>query len=264
MGIHFRCQGSTVEVLLYGATVISWKAKGPGETEPAERLFVSSKAALDGSKAVRGGIPVVFPIFGAPTRPEHSSLPQHGYARNSTWSWDGKAILDSDAAVSVRLSELANPSYCSISHLRLYIAFTPEPSVTKDEVTLAYVITLTEHQLSTDLHVTNKSASSPLEFQALLHTYIRAPAASVHIDGLNGLYYTDKTQLGTPRQQEQRIVGDVQKFTDSVYENGPRHYKVTWPNGGLEVKAIGFKDVVVWNPGAEAGSKIGDMEEGGW
>ena len=33
-----------------------------------ERLFVSSKVVLDGSKAVRGGIPVVFPCFGPPER----------------------------------------------------------------------------------------------------------------------------------------------------------------------------------------------------
>lgn len=49
--------GESVEVLLFGATVLSWKtAKGK------ENLFVSSKAHLDGSKAVRGGIPLVFPV----------------------------------------------------------------------------------------------------------------------------------------------------------------------------------------------------------
>ena len=50
--------GESVEVLLYGATVISWKSKGK------ENLFLSSKAHLDGSKAVRGGIPLVFPVSG--------------------------------------------------------------------------------------------------------------------------------------------------------------------------------------------------------
>ena len=49
--------GESVQVLLFGATVLSWKtAKGK------ENLFVSSKAHLDGSKAVRGGIPLVFPV----------------------------------------------------------------------------------------------------------------------------------------------------------------------------------------------------------
>ena len=48
--------GDSVEVLLYGATVISWKSNGK------ENLWLSKAAKLDGSKAVRGGIPVVFPV----------------------------------------------------------------------------------------------------------------------------------------------------------------------------------------------------------
>jgi hypothetical protein len=48
--------GDSVEVLLYGATVISWKSNGK------ENLWLSTAAKLDGSKPVRGGIPVVFPV----------------------------------------------------------------------------------------------------------------------------------------------------------------------------------------------------------
>lgn len=49
--------GESIEVLLHGATVISWKSAG-GQ----ENLWLSSKAILDGSKPVRGGIPIVFPV----------------------------------------------------------------------------------------------------------------------------------------------------------------------------------------------------------
>ena len=48
--------GDSVEVLLYGATVISWKSNGK------ENLWLSKAAKLDGSKPVRGGVPVVFPV----------------------------------------------------------------------------------------------------------------------------------------------------------------------------------------------------------
>lgn len=48
--------GDAVEVLLFGATVTSWKSSG------REHLWVSEAAKLDGSKPVRGGIPVVFPV----------------------------------------------------------------------------------------------------------------------------------------------------------------------------------------------------------
>ncbi|GMF11178.1 unnamed protein product [[Candida] boidinii] len=45
-----------VKILKYGATVISWQIEG------AEQLWLSSAAKLDGSKPVRGGIPLVFPV----------------------------------------------------------------------------------------------------------------------------------------------------------------------------------------------------------
>lgn len=48
--------GESVTVYLYGATVTSWQANGQ------EQLFLSEKAHLDGSKPIRGGIPVVFPV----------------------------------------------------------------------------------------------------------------------------------------------------------------------------------------------------------
>lgn len=49
--------GESVEVLLHGATVTSWK-----DANGHEKLWLSDKAVLDGSKAVRGGIPLVFPV----------------------------------------------------------------------------------------------------------------------------------------------------------------------------------------------------------
>jgi glucose-6-phosphate 1-epimerase len=48
--------GDSVEVLLFGASVLSWKSNG------RENLFVSDAAVLDGSKPVRGGVPIVFPV----------------------------------------------------------------------------------------------------------------------------------------------------------------------------------------------------------
>lgn len=95
-------QGASVELLLYGATVVSWKAGTKTDSEPKERLFVSSKAVLDGTKPVRGGIPVVFPCFGAPTHPEHLKLGQHGFARSTVWNWEA-VVIDNEAAVSVKL-----------------------------------------------------------------------------------------------------------------------------------------------------------------
>ena len=61
-----------------GATLTSWV------NNSVDRIFVSSKAIYTGPKAIRGGIPLVFPQFG-PKGP----LPQHGFARVSKWTWGG-------------------------------------------------------------------------------------------------------------------------------------------------------------------------------
>ncbi|OSX67581.1 hypothetical protein POSPLADRAFT_1176447 [Postia placenta MAD-698-R-SB12] len=247
-------KGSSAEILLYGATVISWKSGSVPNPQPVERLFVSSKAALDGSKPVRGGIPVVFPCFGAPTHPEHLKLGQHGFARSETWTFNS-IVMDNEAGVSVKLT------------------LEPKASITERyerPFHLAYVVTLAEHQISTDLHVQNTALSTtpPLEFQALFHNYIRAPASEVSITPLEGISYYDKTEtseeLRSKPKTEQRATVDVKKFTDSVYEDAPGIYEVASPTNKVEIKTKSFKDVVVWNPQAEAGSKIGDMEAGGW
>jgi len=245
-------QGSQVAILLYGATVVSWKtANDVGGLE--EKLFVSSKSPLDGSKPVRGGIPIVFPCFGPPTHPDHSRLPQHGFARREIWKLD-KIIMDNEAGVSVKL--VLDPTVN-----KEIASFFPNPFL------LSYVVTLTAHQLSTDLHVMNTSLSEPLEFQGLLHNYILAPADELRVTPLQGLTYYDKTEStdearATPKT-ETRIEVDVKNFTDSVYENAPQRYRISWLNGGLEVRAKEFKDVVVWNP-QEEGRKLVDMESEGW
>jgi len=71
--------GETVEVLLYGATVISWKDKNG-----AEKLWLSEGAKLDGSKAVRGGIPLVFPVSSVPIPSIYKTTPPNSYHDRSS------------------------------------------------------------------------------------------------------------------------------------------------------------------------------------
>ncbi|KII86064.1 hypothetical protein PLICRDRAFT_178352 [Plicaturopsis crispa FD-325 SS-3] len=241
-------KGASAEILVYGATVISWKSGSVARPKPVERLFVSSTAILDGSYPVRGGIPIIFPCFAAPTHPEHSKITQHGFARTEPWKWDS-IVTDTDACVSVRLTLEPTPSILAMFDKPFH---------------LAYVVTLAEHQLSTDLHVKNTSTDRPLEFQALFHSYIRAPSQDVLITPLQGTRFYDRTEASeearnTPHM-ETRAAVDVKKFTGRVYEDPPLNYQVTWPGGRVDVKAVGLPNLVVWNPGRE----LADLETGGW
>lgn len=77
---------SNAELTLFGAHVVGWSESVPSSSSPplqSQRslLFLSSKAVLDGSKAIRGGIPICFPQFTG-----LGSLPAHGFARNNVWT----------------------------------------------------------------------------------------------------------------------------------------------------------------------------------
>ena len=76
--------GALAEIYAHGATVTRYRSPGGREV-----LWTSSIAVFDGKKAIRGGIPVVFPFFG-PNPDERvgtvAPCPQHGFARTSTWA----------------------------------------------------------------------------------------------------------------------------------------------------------------------------------
>ena len=129
---------------------------------------------------------------------------------------------------------------------------------------LAYVVTLAAHQLTTDLHVTNPSTTDTFTFQALLHTYLRANTALSTVTPFKGLTYINKLKPGFPEEVETREAVDVREPADFVYKSAGGDYELSWGGGlGLEVKASGFDDVVLWNPGKE-GRKMSDLEDGGW
>lgn len=68
--------GESVEVYLYGATITSWR-----NDNGSENLWVSENAVTDGSKAIRGGVPVVFPVCSASKFLNSSYVPFTAYSR---------------------------------------------------------------------------------------------------------------------------------------------------------------------------------------
>lgn len=118
------------------------------------------------------------PIFGPPpsSPPEYAALKQHGYVRTQTWTLE-KVVMDRPEGVSVRLTAPAPPSDFQHTYK------------------LSYVVTLTAHQLSCDLHVVN-TGSEDFQFQALLHNYFAVKDSKrIAVKGLGtGTVYKDKTR----------------------------------------------------------------------
>ncbi|OTA68343.1 galactose mutarotase-like protein [Hypoxylon sp. EC38] len=242
--------GDSVEILLYGATIISWKNRFG-----TEKLWLSDAAKLDGSKAVRGGIPLVFPVFG--TSPDHaatSKLPQHGFARNSRWEFLGKSS-----------SESTGPSDSSVK-----LDFGLSSATLDDAVknlwpytfSLIYSVTLTPENLSTSIVVTN-DGDQPIEFQVLMHTYLRiSDISKIQVKGLEDSEYIDKVDAAKAKKQSGAvtIAGEV----DRVYTpaKGPSSPVVIEEEGETVFSIVrdNLKDVVVWNPWTDKAAGMGDFE----
>ncbi len=148
---HGQFRDTSCSVNLFGATVVSWIVDG------AENIFVSSKAKTDGSKAIRGGVPVCFPQFG----PWEFGA-QHGFARDSA-DWkaaDGGVTVDpksGDASVTLVLTD-SDATRAKWNH---GFRFT-------------YTITLKPRELRFGVSVAN-TGESTWDFTLALHTYFKVP-----------------------------------------------------------------------------------------
>ncbi|ODV90435.1 hypothetical protein CANCADRAFT_2163 [Tortispora caseinolytica NRRL Y-17796] len=228
---------AALEVLYHGATITSWKVNGK------EKLFLSDKAVLDGSKAVRGGIPLVFPIFGKPTTAATEKLPQHGFARLSRWEFLGQT---------------------SSSPVAIQFGLGPEnvPQTLRDawpvDFTLIYTITLGEDYLTTSMSIENTS-NSAFDCQFLFHTYLRVPdIATVSVRGLDGVDFTDKVTGSSYHSNaaDTTIAGEV----DRMYSAVTKTVSVkTGTTPLFEVNRVNLPDVVLWNPWSEVARNMVDF-----
>lgn len=227
---------ATVKIYLFGAHVASWQ---DGKDNV---LFLSSKAKLDGTKAIRGGIPICFPQFGG-----LGSLPNHGFARTSVWQVsEAKAHSSTSEEASVSVTFLLEPN----ERIR---------KIWQNEFRTEYTVTLCAGNLKFDWKVYNKNSSEPFTFTGALHTYFNVPdVAGVSVRGLDGLTYTDKVR----NNQQFKNTGDLKitGFTDRVFHNAPDTVEVLSGDSVLvTVKKTNMADAVVWNPWAANAKKMSDF-----
>ncbi|KAJ9151934.1 Glucose-6-phosphate 1-epimerase [Pleurostoma richardsiae] len=249
--------GESVEVLLHGATIISWK-----DAAGDEKLWLSESAKLDGSKAVRGGIPLVFPVFG--TAPDHaatSKLPQHGFARTSRWEFLGKSTSESTPSDTADLSVKLDFGLSSANLDAETRALWPY------DFGLIYSVTLDRGGLITSLIVTNEGTKA-FDCQVLLHTYFKVKdITKVEVTGLEDSEYIDKVDSLAAKKQAGAVTfaGETDRIYTpakapsapvAVVEAGKKKYSVVRDN---------LTDVVVWNPWVEKAAGMGDFSpKDGW
>jgi glucose-6-phosphate 1-epimerase len=238
----------TAELYLQGAHLTQWQ---PAGSTPV--LYLSPTSVFAPGKAIRGGIPVIFPWFGART-PEITGTvsatagksPSHGFARTQSWQLEFAALLGDDLRLVLTLGPTEVSRSYGFDHFRIVC-----------ELTLG-------NQLTVRLTVVNEG-TAPLVFEEALHAYYAvSDAAAVSITGLEDTVYLDKTDSFKRSQQGSAPITFTRE-TDRPYLNtgGP---VALHDHGGAELAARtiliskqGSETTVVWNPWAELSATLPDL-----
>ncbi len=225
--------GSSAEVYLNGAHVTSWIPAGD-----TERLFLSRKAMLENGKAIRGGIPVVFPQFA-----DSGPLPKHGWLRTTEWEVD--SARQSASSVTLFTEDTA-------STRQLW----PHPY--RAELT----VDLDAESIEVSLTIINTGAEA-FSFTSALHSYLGL--ADVRHSKLSGLFaaqYVDKTDNDLLKNEDSTELR-ISCETDRIYIDAPPTLRLLDSDTGrsLHITATGFPDTVVWNPWGEKTKKLTDMDD---
>jgi glucose-6-phosphate 1-epimerase len=227
--------GATAEIHHHGAHVTSWRPAPDGE----ERLYLSAASEYGPGKAIRGGIPVIFPQFST-----EGPLPRHGFARTTEWAVGGvgrasNGMAEADFVLrdSEHTRDIWDASFTAVVSVRVVGA-----------------------RLAVTLAVENVG-ETPFAFTAALHTYLRVgDVRDVRITGLEGTRYRLPGSRALVRDESDSVaVGD---YLERVYAEAPPRIELHDGERTLSIISEGFVDAVLWNPGAERAAAVADIAPG--
>ena len=209
-------------------------------------LFVSQKTHFAPGKAIRGGIPVIFPWFGP--REGHPKSPMHGLVRTRDWSLDHLEMRE-DGSARIEFGFRSTDET---------LALWPHPF----ELRLAF-------ELGAELKIewrTRNTGTSVFSFEQALHPYFPVhDIATASVEGLAGVEYIDKAaQLLVKRESSEpiRFVAE----TDRLYLDTDSECVLKDPSGHreLHIEKSGSKSSVVWNPWIAKAAALADLDNEEW
>ena len=234
-------QAAEAEIYLQGAHVARWKPCGQRPV-----LFLSSKSLFTPGKAIRGGVPVIFPWFGP--RADGKPGPAHGFARTTEWALEGTKLRD-DRDVEIAMVLAPNDSARTFGYGGFALRFCVTFGAT----------------LQMELEVQN-NGKEPFIYEEALHTYLAVgDVRQASVSGLEGTLYIDKTD-GFKRKQLGDQAVRITKETDQVHLNTNATCVIhdsAW-NRRLIVEKSGSETTVIWNPWIDKTTSMSDMAPGEW
>ncbi len=236
-------------IYLQGAHITQWTPRDGGPI-----LYLSPKAVFAPGKAIRGGIPVIFPWFGdrwnaAEFDATHGvKSGAHGFARTAIWTVDRTHLTPEGEVIAV---------------------FSLHPSEQTASLGFpAFHLTL-EFRIGRELHlvltVTNTGAE-PMPLEEGLHTYFAvADVHTARLDGLRGSTYIDKRDnLIRKVQRETQFAFTRDVDQTHVHTAGPLILHDPAGHRAVHIEKAGSDTTVIWNPWTVLTPGLPDLAEDSW
>jgi glucose-6-phosphate 1-epimerase len=228
------------EVYLHGGHVVAFQ---PQNSEPV--LWLSPLAQFQNDKAIRGGVPVIWPWFGP--HATDSNKPQHGFARTAAWRVGAtKALVDGTTQLQLVLND---------------------SSVTRALWPYAFELSLTVTvgaELKIELTSRNAGEQS-FTAGAALHSYFAlGDVQQMHVDGLRACNYIDQLDGNEIKQQNDAV--RIEQETDRIYVDTETTCVIYDAKllRQVHIKKTGSRSTVVWNPWAEKAKAMRDFSDEGY
>lgn len=237
--VRVRSPHASGLVYLQGAHIAAWQ---PAGHEPV--IWMSPNAVYAPGKALRGGIPICFPWFGA--NAEHPKFPAHGFARTREWQYRGAKERSERVELEFVLTsdEHTRPLFPYSFNAVLRVAFGAT--------------------LEIELVVSN-TGGEPFAFEEALHSYFAvSDVRQATVAGLEGASFADKVQGMAVRTQTESALG-FSGETDRVYDSAAT-CTIADPKGNrsLVITKRNSSATVVWNPGREKAAQMSDLGADAW
>ncbi|WP_158968197.1 D-hexose-6-phosphate mutarotase [Paraglaciecola sp. L3A3] len=222
---------ATAEISLFGGHILSFKPKHDNR----ERLWLSSKAILNGKKAIRGGIPICWPWFGDHKDSQYSA---HGYVRDQQWEIISSQDTPKGTLVSIKPSSSQGEGFAGNTQLVLDV--------------------LVGDTLSIQLKTKN-IGSEAFKFNCALHSYFTVSDINqCQLSGLSGKYL-DKTQgfdsFDTPTPYF------FTEETDRVHLDKAPKVDILDGTQITTVNSRGHDSMIIWNPWQDKSIAMADMAD---
>ena len=236
--VQVRHPVAEADLYLQGAHLTHFK---PAGAHPV--LFLSGKSLFLEGKPIRGGVPLIFPWFGA--RQDDPKSPMHGFARNLPWEL--VEATESAEGVTLRLRLVSGQQT---------LALWAHPFVAEFEVVVG-------QKLGLVFSVSNPGPDA-FEFEEALHTYFQvADVRAVRVTGLENTVFLDKTD-GFARKQEGTAPIAITAETDRIYLETESACVIADAGRRIRIGKSGSRTTVLWNPWVAKSAAMADFGDDEW